>query len=163
HTPLATAVRRLRAAGIPLSDRRAVRTQQLVAAAAVLDGRTRATLDDLWVLPLVAPTPDAQAQAQEVLADLVGGSRSGTLVHAAEELSRGRRAQAERLVATGTRLLDTLAPGAQGPDADTVPLDRDERLRVEATLREIDACFAVEDLPDDLATVRGRLVDVVRA
>ncbi|WP_205862953.1 AAA family ATPase [Planosporangium thailandense] len=48
---LGTAIRRLRQAGVPLSDRRVVRSQRLVAAAAALDGRTEASSDDLWVLP----------------------------------------------------------------------------------------------------------------
>ncbi|MFD4911501.1 AAA family ATPase, partial [Kitasatospora purpeofusca] len=61
-TPLlASALRRLRAAGVPVGDRRAVRSQRLVAAAAVLDGRTVATARDLWVLPLIASTADTQA------------------------------------------------------------------------------------------------------
>ena len=41
-------------------------------------------------------------------------------------------------------------------------LEGDERLRVEATLREIDACFAEEDLPEALAEARARLVTAVR-
>ena len=153
HTPLAAAVRRLRSAGIPLSDRRAVRSQRLVAAAAVLDGRHRARTDDLWVLPLIAPTAEAQARAREILADLTESARSATLVHAAEELSRGQRARATRLADTGSRLLTELRR----------PLAQDDRLRLEATLREIDACFAAEDLPDELATVRTQLATLVRA
>lgn len=152
HATLAAAVRRLRSAGIPLSDRRAVRTQRLVAAAAVLDGRHRAGPDDLWVLPLVAPTAEAQARAQEILADLTDSAGSGTLVYAAEELSRGQRARANRLADTGTRLMAELHQ----------PLTPDDRLRLEATLREIDACFAAPDLPDELAKVRTQLATLVQ-
>ena len=151
HPLLAAAVRRLRSAGIVLSDRRAVRSQRLVAAAAVLDGRLVARADDLWVLPLVAPTADAQAAAQEVLADLLEGSRSATLPYAAEQLSQGQRARAQRLGESGQRLL-----------AADVPLDRDRRLQFEATLREIDACFAEPDLPEQLAAVRAQLVAAVQ-
>ncbi|WP_354643610.1 AAA family ATPase [Kitasatospora camelliae] len=151
--PLATAIRRLRAAGVEISDRRAVRSQRLVAAAAVLDGRRAATVRDLWVLPLIAPTADAHAQAREVLADLVGASASTGLAHAAEELSRGAAARAERLARTAEGLLT-----AHGP----APEDRDARLRLEATLREIDASFDSADLPEPLAGVRARLVDAVR-
>jgi MoxR-like ATPase len=151
HPLLAAAVRRLRSAGIVLSDRRAVRSQRLVAGAAVLDGRLVARADDLWVLPLVAPTADAQAAAQEVLADLLEGSRSATLPYAAEQLSQGQRARAQRLGESGQRLL-----------AADVPLDRDRRLQFEATLREIDACFAEPDLPEQLAAVRAQLVAAVQ-
>ena len=73
---LGQAVRRLRSAGIELSDRRAVRSQRLIAAAAALDGRDRASGADLWVLPMIAPTADDQATAQEVLSDLIEQARA---------------------------------------------------------------------------------------
>ncbi|GIG19284.1 hypothetical protein Cch01nite_00080 [Cellulomonas chitinilytica] len=151
---LATAVRRLRAAGVALTDRRAVRSQRLVAAAAVLDGRHVATTSDLWVLPLVAPTADAQATAREALADLVADGRNATLVGAAEELARGRAARADRLASSGRGLLDDVGSEAATGDA---------RLRLEAVLREIDSAFDAEDMPEHLADVRGRLIGAVRA
>lgn len=150
---LATAVRRLRSAGVALTDRRAVRSQRLVAAAAVLDGRDAASAADLWVLPLVVPTADAQATAQEALADLIEQGRNATLLGAAEALARGRAARADRLVSAGNDLLDDLGPG---------PATADARLRLEAVLREIDGTFDPADTPDDLADVRGRLVGAVR-
>ncbi|MBE2315555.1 AAA family ATPase [Solirubrobacter sp. CPCC 204708] len=143
------AVRRLRGAGIELSDRRAVRSQRLIAAAAALDGRSAATPADLWVLPMIAPTADDQATAQEVLADLIADARSEALVHAAEQFSRGRTARAARLTATGRELLEAVG--------DTP----DDRLRVEAVLREIDAGFAHSEMPEDLALVRARLTHVL--
>ncbi|WP_329120312.1 AAA family ATPase [Streptomyces sp. NBC_01465] len=151
---IAAAVRRLRAAGVPVSDRRAVRVQRLVAAAAVLDGRTTASEADLWVLPLIAPTADAQALARDTLADLMGSARNGSLAHAAEELSRGPAARAERLAVAGDELLAGLG---------AVPYPRDERLRIEATLREIDASFGADDVPQVLKDVRERLVAAVAA
>ncbi|WP_323378155.1 AAA family ATPase [Streptomyces smaragdinus] len=150
--PLATAVRRLRAAGVPLTDRRAVRSQRLIAAAAVLDGRTAATDADLWVLPLIAPTADAQALARDTLADLLGAARNESLPLTAEELSRGPEARAGRLAATGAELL---------ADLGLPPYHRDARLRAEATLREIDASFAADALPELLKAVRERLVAAV--
>ena len=144
-----TAIRRLRGAGIALSDRRAVRAQRLIAAAAVLDGRTTASEADLWVLPLIAPTADTQVLAREILADLLKGSRNSMLVHSAEELSRGPEARAERLQQTATQLLATLNGQAADPDT---------RLRLEATLREIDAAFAHADLPAPLADLRATLI-----
>ena len=45
---LAEAVRMLRGAGIALTDRRVVKLQRLIAAAAALDGRTVASEADLW-------------------------------------------------------------------------------------------------------------------
>ncbi|MFO0905073.1 MAG: AAA family ATPase [Pirellulales bacterium] len=61
-------VHRLRVAGIPVSDRRAVKLQRLIAASAVLCGRAVAELTDLWV---VRYTWDVEEQ-REVIASLVG-------------------------------------------------------------------------------------------
>ncbi|MGF1428395.1 AAA family ATPase [Kitasatospora sp. LaBMicrA B282] len=153
-TPVvATAVRRLRGAGVPIGDRRAVRAQRLIAAAAALDGRTAATAGDLWVLPLIAPTADAQVLARETLADLVGEAANCSLVYSAEELSRGVRARGERLARVGAALLAECA---------AAPAGRDLRLRLEATLREVDASFDAENLPEHLAGIRARLVTAVR-
>ncbi|MEV7779469.1 AAA family ATPase [Kitasatospora sp. NPDC088351] len=152
-TPLlGTALRRLRAAGVPVSDRRAVRSQKLVAAAAVLDGRTAGTARDLWVLPLIAPTADTQALARDTLADLVEKSANRSLAHAAEELSRSSAARADRLARQSTALL---------AEHRTLPDGRDSRLRLEAALREIDAGFDPADLPAGLAGIRAELVAVV--
>ncbi|WP_405437471.1 AAA family ATPase [Streptomyces avidinii] len=152
-TPLVgTALRRLRSAGVPVGDRRAVRSQKLVAAAAVLDGRTTASARDLWVLPLIAPTADTQALARDTLADLVEKAANRSLVHAAEELSRSTAARAERLARTGTALLAAHR---------NLPEGRDSRLRLEAALREIDAGFEPADLPAALAGIRAELVAAV--
>ncbi|WP_078660881.1 AAA family ATPase [Streptomyces sp. NRRL B-24484] len=149
---VATALRRLRTAGVPVSDRRAVRSQRLVAAAAVLDGRDRATTRDLWVLPLVAPTADAQALARDTLADLIEKSANHSLVHAAEEMSRSAGARAERLARSAAALL---------AEHGTLPSGPDSRLRLEGALREIDAGFDPDDLPAVLRGVRADLVVAV--
>jgi len=149
---IGTAVRRMRSAGIVLSDRRAVHAQALVAAAAALDGRSTATAADLWPLPLVVPTAEAQPIAREALADLLVSAESRLLPHAAEELSAGPIARARRLVAAADDLLRSSSDS----------LDRDARLRAEAVLREIDAGFAPGALPSDLADVRSRLIALVQ-
>jgi MoxR-like ATPase len=60
-------IRRLRRAGIAVSDRRAVRVQRLVAASAVLCGRMVADATDLWVLRYIWDT----AEQREVIAAIV--------------------------------------------------------------------------------------------
>lgn len=60
-------VHRIRQAGIPVSDRRAVKLQNAVAASAVLCGRMEARLSDLWVLRFTWETEEQQ----EVLRELV--------------------------------------------------------------------------------------------
>lgn len=147
-TTIATAVRRLRSAGVAMSDRRAVRAQRLVAAAAVLDGRLVARADDLWVLPLVAPSADAQAVATSVLADLTSAASNRTLPHAAEAYAQGPAARADRMASVAGALL-------AGIDDDP---SADDRLRIEALLREIDASFAPAATPEHLLVARSALL-----
>ncbi|MBI3099257.1 MAG: AAA family ATPase [Planctomycetes bacterium] len=60
-------VHRLRHAGVSLSDRRAVKVQRLVAASALLCGRTHAEVSDLWVVRHIWDT----IEQQEVMATIV--------------------------------------------------------------------------------------------
>jgi len=71
-------VHRLRHAGLPISDRRAVKIQRLVAASALLCGRLHAELSDLWVFRYIW---DAEEQ-QEVLNSLVGDALKGAVLGA---------------------------------------------------------------------------------
>jgi MoxR-like ATPase len=151
---LAHAIRLLRGAGIVLSDRRAVRAQGLVAAAAALAGRERATDADLWPLVLAVPTREQQALARECLGEVLALTENVTLPAAAEEASLGPLARAARIAAAGR-----IALGEQ-------PLDDQEledwMLRLEGIAREIDAGFAPETLPPELVEVRKRIVEALR-
>lgn len=60
-------IQRLRQAGIPVSDRRAVRLQRLVAASALLCGRASANRSDLWTLRYIWDTEEQR----EVIAGIV--------------------------------------------------------------------------------------------
>jgi MoxR-like ATPase len=151
---IAHGIRLLRAAGIPLSDRRAVRVQGLVAAAAALAGREAPTGADLWPMVFAVPTLDGQALARDVLREVLAESENATLPAAAEEASAGPRARAARLVRAGEELL----AGRPGDDADGA-LER-WRARVEGVAREIDAGFA-PPLPDELAATRARIVETL--
>ena len=95
---LAHAIRAMRTAGVPITDRRAVKAQSLVAAAAVLDGRSTATTADLWPLPLIVPTNESQIAAREVLGPLLDDASNAVTPHAAELLSASRASRAQRLV-----------------------------------------------------------------
>lgn len=150
---LAHAIRLLRGAGVLLSDRRAVRCQRLVAAAAVLAGRSRPTEADLWPLVLAVPTREQQAVARECLHGLLGQTRNDALPAAAEEASLGPLARAARIAAAGREALES-----RPESAEELP---DWRLRLEGVVREVDAGFAPETLPPDLADVRSRIVAVL--
>jgi MoxR-like ATPase len=60
-------ISRLRTAGIDVSDRRAVKLQRVIAASAVLSGRLKAFVSDLWVLRYIWDT----VEQQEILTSLV--------------------------------------------------------------------------------------------
>src|SRR5262249_43277399 len=96
---LAHAIRALRKTGISLSDRRIVRCQKLVAAAAVLAGRLTPAESDLWPIIYAIPTHEQQLLAQDCLRDMLGRSENQTLSAAAEEASLGPLARATRMVA----------------------------------------------------------------
>lgn len=144
---LADGFRQLRSAGIALSDRRAVKIQKLVAAAAALDGRERPSEADLWPLIYAVPTAEQQTLAREVLQPMLQASRNAALAAAAEEASLGPLARAERLAATGRALLEAPARGGPG-----------WRLKLEGVAREIDAAFMPESMPETVRSVRAEIV-----
>jgi MoxR-like ATPase len=149
---LAHSVRLLRQAGIALTDRRTVRVQRLIAAAATLAGRTQASEADLWPLLYAVPTAEAQALAREVLREVLSASQNAALPAAAEEASLGPLARAHRLAGTATQLLD--AP----PQETDAPALEAWRLKLEGVAREMDAGFSPDQLPAALRTLRERIV-----
>jgi MoxR-like ATPase len=151
---LAHAIRLLRGAGIVLSDRRAVRAQGLVAAAAALAGRQRPTDADLWPLVLAVPTREQQSLARECLAEVLAQTENATLPAAAEEASLGPLARAARIATAGRQALRD-----RPHDAEEI---EEWLLRLEGIAREIDAGFAPETLPADLIEVRARIVEALR-
>jgi MoxR-like ATPase len=142
---LAQAVRLLRSHGIIMSDRRVVRTQRLVAAAAVLDGRDAATAEDLWPLVRVVPTSEDQSRGEEILHDLLAEAHNRVAVAAAEDISHGPAARASRLVEAAEATLEEPAGEAR-------------RLKLEGIAREIDVSFDPSTLPAELAELRARIV-----
>ncbi len=147
---LAHAIRVLRKNGVMLSDRRAVKAQRLVAAAAVMAGRSRPTEADLWPLLTAVPTREAQTAAREALRDVLAKSENAALAAAAAEASLGPLARAARIAQAGEEALAMRPAGA------------DEiagwKLKLEGIAREIDAGFVKSALPEPLAKVRERIV-----
>jgi MoxR-like ATPase len=144
---LANAIRQLRQAGIQLSDRRIVKSQRLIAAAAVLAGRLQATQADLWPLLYVLPTKEAQNSAREVLRDLFANSTHPNLLSAVEQATQQPLSRLARLVES-----------AEGCLART---DTQRRAEAESLLREIDANFASDALPAELVPWRAGLAELL--
>jgi MoxR-like ATPase len=152
---LAHALRRLRGAGIALTDRRAVKVQKLIAAAAALAGREVPTEADLWPIILAVPTREEQTVARECLRDLLDRAENSALVAAAEEASLGPLARATRIANAGRETLSAR------PTVDEPRLLEGWRLRLEGVAREIDAGFTAEALPPDLAEIRRQIVAIL--
>jgi MoxR-like ATPase len=148
---LAHALRTLRAAGIALSDRRMVKAQRLVSAAAALAGRSTPSVADLWPLIYAVPSKEGQALARDVLRELLAHSENPALAAAALEASAGPLARAQRIAQAGRAVLAERPPGA---DAEALA---SWRLKLEGVAREMDAGFAPEALPADLRAVREEL------
>lgn len=146
---LAHCIRKLRSSGVVLSDRRLVKMQRLVAAAAVLGGRTNPSEADLWAIILAIPSKEEQEAARECLSAILQTSENATLSYAVEDASLGPVARATNIIKVAQRLLNN-GPGQ----------DREEwLLSLEGVAREIDAGFAPGNLPADLRDVRARLVE----
>jgi len=143
---LANAIRRLREGGISLSDRRIVKSQRLIAAAALLSGRTHATEADLWPLLYVLPTQENQQHGREVLREIFARSSNSHLFSAVEEATLQPLSRLNRLLETAREYL-------RRPASDHV--------EVESLLREIDANFDSETLPAELQALRGELAQRV--
>jgi len=151
RTHFAHALRTLRAAGIALSDRRMVKAQRLVAAAAALAGRTAPGLADLWPLIYAVPTKEGQALARDVLREQLAHTENSALAAAALEASAGPLARAQRIAQAG-RIVLAERPTAEAPEALAA-----WRLKLEGVAREMDASFAPEALPAELQAVRAEL------
>ncbi|MCI0487183.1 MAG: AAA family ATPase, partial [Blastocatellia bacterium] len=152
---IAQALRLLRGAGIVLSDRRAVKSQKLVAAAAVLAGRAKPTDEDLWPIVFVVPTREQQSLARDCLRGLLSHTENTTLPFAAEEASLGPLARASRILAAGRQAL-SLQP--QSHEAET---RESWLLKLEGIAREIDAGFTADQIPPDLAEIRSKIVEIL--
>ena len=144
---LAAAVRTLRDGGILLTDRRVVRAQRLVAAAAALAGRTTAGELDLWPLLYAVPTEEEQRRARALLPALLAAADHPLLTAALVGATDGPAALASRLVA---RLAALQQEGASA-------------LLLRGWLRDVDVAFAPADRPGALAAARERAIAALGA
>jgi MoxR-like ATPase len=152
---IAQAIRTLRGAGITLTDRRAVRAQKLIAAAALMAGRDKPTEADLWPLIFVLPTREQQSLGRECLRDLLSATENATLPVAAEEASLGPLARATRVAQAARQILSAR------PSNGDAEQNRGWRLQLEGVAREIDAGFTPEQMPNELIELRIQIIEVL--
>lgn len=129
-------VRRIRLAGMPVSDRRAVKLQRVVAASALLCGRRRALVSDLWVMRHIWENEEQQS----LLEALVRQTRSEA---GAEDESAGHHPRSR---------------AADLPDPEELARDL-HRLEEELTGLDVSAVDAPERksiLRDKLGLLAGR-------
>jgi len=108
-------VRKLRLAGLALSDRRAVKLQRLLAASALLCQRTTAIPSDMWVLRYIWDTDEQR----EVVAGIVDA-----VVHADELPARHPRAAGHDAPDADALLREVSTLAAQWDAPDTSPAER---------------------------------------
>ena len=143
--PLADCIRLLRKENILLSDRRIIKTQRLIAAAAILDGREKPSAQDLWPLLYVVGDEPTQQTARDLLKETFAATQNETLSAAADHASNGPLARAQQLQQQVRTLL------AQ-------PEENRNLLELEAIGREIDTQFSLETLPEGLRQAREALL-----
>ncbi len=108
-------VRKLRLAGVPVSDRRAVKLQRLLAASALLCQRTTAIPSDMWVLRYIWDTDEQR----EVVAGIVDA-----VVHADALPAQHPRAAGHDAPTADALLGEISTLAAQWELPDTSPADR---------------------------------------
>jgi len=149
---IAEAVKRIRSAGVFLSDRRAVKLQGLVAASAVLCGRRAAVPADIWPLRYLWEAPEDAPLLEEIAADCAAPKGSGGDIEAGAEihplagaarspadlLARARRVEADldRLRRDGRSLDDEILHRLQELDTERRSC-RPRNPREENELREL--------------------------
>ncbi|WP_348273202.1 AAA family ATPase [Methylobacterium sp. yr668] len=153
----AQVVRKLRARGVRLSDRRVVRGQSLVAAAALIAGRMAAEEADLWPVIHLVQDRIAQDEARDLLRVELGAAASPVLPAAAKAAGYGPAARAADLAREGEAL------AASAPDDRTAPAFEAWLVRAESFLVQIDAAFGAEERPPALAAARDALLTRCRA
>jgi MoxR-like ATPase len=142
---IAEAVRTMRKAGIRLTDRRVVRLQRLIAAAAAVRGASAPEARDLWPIIYAIPTAEQQSLGRDVLRELLDSASNETLPNASEFASGSSSARSLRLCRQTDELLAT-----EG-GADFI-------VRATAILREMTASFGTDGLPEPLAAAKARLL-----
>ena len=103
--PYAHIVRKLRVGGLAMSDRRLIKGQKLIAAAALLGGRTKATIADLWPVIYMVQDSALQAEVKDLLAAELAKGENTLLRESVKQSSFGPQALAGDLVIYGLSLI----------------------------------------------------------
>jgi MoxR-like ATPase len=150
-------VRKLRMIGVVISDRKAVKAQKLVAAAALLRGDTAASAQDLWPITYLVQDKAQQVEVSELLATELKESMNPVLRESVAKATYGPTAHAAHLNHKITTLLDA-RPANTGDPAYEIWL-----VRLETLMTEIDAAFSAETLSEQMRTLRSSMQGILDA
>lgn len=150
-------VRKMRLIGVPLSDRKIVKAQKLVAAAALLRGVKAAGPEDLWPITYLVQDKAQQREASELLHAELKDSFNPVLVDSVVQATYGPTAHAAKLAEQATSLLD------ERPALATDRLYEIWLVRLETMITRIDAAFASDALPQSLRVLRTSIQSILEA
>jgi MoxR-like ATPase len=157
HEAYAHVVRKIRLAGAGLSDRKLVKGQKLIAAAAILRGSKVAGPEDLWPITYLVQSQAQQDEVKELLRAELKHSHNPVLTNSVAKATYGPTAHASHLTDQATALL------ASRPALTTDSLYEVWLVRLETLLTRIDAAFAGDSLPQHLRAVRVSIESLLAA
>jgi MoxR-like ATPase len=157
HEAYAHIVRKVRLIGVTLSDRKLVKGQKLIAAAALLRGSRTAGAEDLWPITYLVQSKAQQEEVRELLHVELQHSRNPVLTNSVAKATYGPTAHAAHLTEQATLLLEAR------PALTTDPLHEIWLVRLETMLTRIDAAFDSKTLPQQLRVVHASIESLLAA
>ncbi|PSJ38507.1 AAA family ATPase [Allosphingosinicella deserti] len=144
-------VRKVRLIGVVLSDRKLVKGQTLIAAAALLRGSRVAGPEDLWPVTYLVQSRSQQEEVRELLHVELQHSRNPVLSNSVADATYGPTAHAAALAEQAALLLESR------PALPTDPLHERWLVRLETMQTRIDAAFDRTSLPQQLRPVHASI------
>lgn len=149
--------RKLRILDISISDRKIVKAQKLVAAAALMRGSGVAGAEDLWPVTYLVQDQEQQSEVSELLDAELRESFNPVLSESVAKALYGPTAHAAHLTQQVTELLDAR------PALVTDPLYEIWLVRLETMMTAIDAAFSEDNLPQHLRGLRTSIQGILDA
>jgi len=129
-------VSRLRQAGIEISDRRAVKLQRTIAASAVMCGRMKADVSDMWVLRYIWDTVEQQEILESLIKQTIeSGEATDVVQHELVNLKRGP--DAEQLASDLSKVV-TVIEAATDPNCSELAVQKDRLVIISGRLQWIE-------------------------
>jgi len=129
-------VSRLRQAGIEISDRRAVKLQRTIAASAVMCGRMKADVSDMWVLRYIWDTVEQQEILESLIRQTIeSGEATDVVQHELVNLKRGP--DAEQLASDLSKVV-TVIEAATDPNCSELAVQKDRLVIISGRLQWIE-------------------------